>query len=85
MGTASEALRGLDNSSLQYSIQYTYAIERITYSHHNLTFFSIKMLIYIPHETWSAQVVRESKIDHTNAIYPHSTEPKVRNSAISWH
>ena len=39
-----------------------------TYSHPNLTSFSIKIQIHIPHVTWSAQEERESKIDHTNAI-----------------
>ena len=34
---------------------------------------------------WSAQAVRELKIDHTQAIYPPCAEPKARNSAVGWY
>ena len=34
---------------------------------------------------WSAQAVRDLKIDHTYAIYPPCTEPEARNSAVGWH
>ena len=44
--------------------------------------FCTQKQIHIPHVTWSAQDVRESKIDHTNAIYRHSAEPETYNSAV---
>ena len=34
---------------------------------------------------WSAQAVRDSKIDHFNAIYPPCLQPQPRNSAVGWH
>ena len=34
---------------------------------------------------WSAQAVRDSKIDTLNAIYPPCVEPEARNSAVGWH
>ena len=40
--------------------------------------------IHISHVTWSAQEVRESKIDHTNTIFLHGTKPKAHNSSIGW-
>ena len=38
------------------------------------TAFSTQIQIRIPHATWSAQDVHESKTGHTNAIYPHCAE-----------
>ena len=34
---------------------------------------------------WSAQAMRELKIDHLNAIYPPRVEPEAHNSAVGWH
>ena len=34
---------------------------------------------------WSAQAVRDSKIDSFNAICPPCVEPEARNSAVGWH
>ena len=36
-----------------------------TYSHPNLNFLPYTIQILIPHVMWSAQAVRDSKIDHT--------------------
>ena len=36
-----------------------------TYSHPNLNYLQYTIQIYIPHVMWSAQAVRDSKIDHT--------------------
>ena len=35
---------------------------------------------------WSAQAVRDSKIDHTNRhlTYPPCAEPEARNTAVGW-
>ena len=56
-----------------------------TDSHPNVTSFSTQIRIHIPHVTWSGQEVRESRIDHTNANYPHNAEPEERNSEVDWH
>ena len=34
---------------------------------------------------WSAQAVRELKIDTLNAIFTPCAEPESRNSAVGWH
>ena len=36
-----------------------------TYSHPNLNFLQYTIQILVPHAMWSAQAVRDSKIDHT--------------------
>ena len=36
-----------------------------TYSHPNLNFLQYTIQILVPHVMWSAQAVRDSKIDHT--------------------
>ena len=58
-----------------------------TYSHPNLTFFSTQIQIaYIsPHIIWSAQEVHVLKIDHANAIYLPSAEPKAWDNDVVWH
>ena len=45
-------------TQLQYTNSYTY-------SHPNLNFLQYTIQILIPHLMWSAQVVCDSKIDHT--------------------
>ena len=47
----------------------------------NLTSFITQIQIHIPHKTWPAQEVHESKIDHTNVIYQHNAEPEAHKSA----
>ena len=44
--------------------------------------FSTQIQMHITHVTWSAQELRESKIDHTNAIYPPSAESESRE--LQW-
>ena len=56
-----------------------------THSHPNPSSFNTQIQIHIPHVTLSPKVVRELKIDHTNAIYPPCMEPEARNSAVGWH
>ena len=34
---------------------------------------------------WSAQAVRDSKIDALNAIYTPCVEPEASNSSAGWH
>ena len=68
--------------SLSFHIQHTYTTKTITHSHNNLTSFSAQLQINIPPITWSVQEVRESKIGHINAIYPHNAEPEERNTAM---
>ena len=34
---------------------------------------------------WSAQAVRDLKIDHTQRHLPACVEPEARNSAVGWH
>ena len=63
-----------DTTQLHYTNSYTY-------SYSNLNFLQI----LIPHVMWSAQAVRNSKIDQTQAIYLPCAEPKARNSAVGWH
>ena len=56
-----------------------------TYSHLNPNFLQYTIQILVPHVMWSAHVVRDSKIDQFNAIYPLCAEPEARNSAVGWH
>ena len=56
-----------------------------TYSHLNLNFLQYTIQILVLHVMWSAQVVRELKIDQLNAIYLPCAEPEARNSAVGWH
>ena len=55
-----------------------------TYSHPNLNFIQYTIQILIPHVMWSAPVVRDLKIDHTQCIYLPCMEPEARNSAVGW-
>ena len=66
----------------QHNLHYT---NSYTYSHPNLNFLQYTIQILVPHVMWSAQAVREFKIDHTNGIYPPCAEPEARNSAVGWH
>ena len=50
----------ISHSTIQLHYTNTY-----TYSHPNLNFLQYPIQILAPHVMWSAQVVRESKIDHT--------------------
>ena len=50
------------SSSLTTQSHYT---NSYTYSHPNLNFLQYTIQILFPHVTWSAQAVRNSKIDHT--------------------
>ena len=45
-------------TQLHYTTSYTY-------SHPNLNFLQYTIQILVPHVMWSAQAVRDSKIDHT--------------------
>ena len=54
----------------------------INYSNPNLTSFSTQMQVHIPHVTWYAQQVRESKIDHTNAAF--SVARNRKNVIVQW-
>ena len=55
------------------------------YSHPNLNFLQYTVQILIPHVMWSAQAVRDSKMDHTQRHLSALSEPKARNSAVGWH
>ena len=50
------------SSSHTTQLQYT---NSYTYSDPNLNFLQCTIQILVPHVMWSAQVVRDSKIDHT--------------------
>ena len=56
-----------------------------TYSHPNLNFLEYTIQILVPHVMWSAQAVRDSKIDHTQRHLFPCVEPEARNSAVGWH
>ena len=75
---------GFTYSSLHHHPMYnTLPLQKqYTYNNPNLTSFNTQIQIHI---IWSDQEVRESKIDHTNAIYLQSAEPEAHNSALSWH
>ena len=60
------------------------SLHKHTYSHPNLNFLQYTVQILVPQVMWSAQAVRESKIDHTKALYPPSADPEARNSAMGW-
>ena len=49
------------SSSHTTQLQYT---NSYTYSHPNLIFLQYTIQILVPHVMWSAQAVRDSKIDH---------------------
>ena len=65
-------------TQLQYTNSYTY-------SHPNLNFLQYTIQILVPQLMWSAQAVRDLKIDPLNAIYPPCAEPEAHNSAVGWH
>ena len=52
----------LSSSSHTTQLNYT---NSYTYSHPNLNFLQHTIQILVPHVMWSAQAVRELKIDHT--------------------
>ena len=52
----------LSSSSHTPQLHYT---NSYTYSHLNLDFLQYTIQILIPHVMWSAQAVRDLKIDHT--------------------
>ena len=43
----------------------TITLHTHTYSHPNLNFLQYTIQILVPHVMWSAQALRDSKIDHT--------------------
>ena len=51
-------------SSSFHTTQFHYT-NSYTYSHPNLNFLQYTIQILVPHVMWSAQAVRDSKIDHT--------------------
>ena len=51
-------------SSSSHTTQLLYT-NSYTYSYPKLNFLQYTIQILIPHEVWSAQVMRDSKIDHT--------------------
>ena len=71
------SLTPFPSSSSTYN---TFTLHNYTFTHPKITSFCKQ----IPHVTWSAREERESKIDHTNAIYPHIAEPEAGNSAVGW-
>ena len=48
----------------RHSTQHNYITQTVTHSHPNLNFLQYTMQILVPHLKWSAQAVRDSKIDH---------------------
>ena len=52
----------LSSSSHTTQLRYT---NSYTYNHHNLNFLQYTIQILVPHVMWSAQAVRDYKIDHT--------------------
>ena len=54
----------LSSSSSSHTTQLHYT-NSYTYTHPNLNFLQYTIQILVPHAMWSAQAVRESKIDHT--------------------
>ena len=56
-----------------------------TYSHPNLNFLQYTIQILIPHVMWSAQAVRDAKIDHSQDSIRLVRNPKALNSAVGWH
>ena len=58
----------LSSSSHTTQLHYT---NSYTYSHPNLNFLPYTIQILIPHVMWSAQAVRDSKIDHTQCHLIH--------------
>ena len=70
----------IPHSTTQLHYTNTYTV-----SHPNLNFLQYAIQILIPHVTWSAQVVHESKIDHTKRFYLPCAVPKVCNSEVGWH
>ena len=71
-------------SSSSHTTQLHYT-NSYTYSHPNLKFLQYTVQILVPHVMWSAQAVRELKIDHSQAIYPSCAEPEAHNCAVGWH
>ena len=71
----------LSSSSHTRQLHYT---NSYTYSHPNLNFLQYTIQILVPHVMWSAQAVRDLKIDHTYAIYPPCAETEAHNSAVGW-
>ena len=45
--------------------QHSYDTQTGSHSHPNLKFLQYTIQILVPHVMWSAQAVRDSKIDHT--------------------
>ena len=71
-------------SSSSHTTQFHYT-NSYTYSHPNLNFLQYTIQIFIPHVMWSAQAVRELKIDRTQCHLSACAEPETRNSAVGWH
>ena len=72
------------SSSSSHTAQLHYT-NTYTYSHPNLTFSNTLQQILVLHVIWSAQAVRDWKIDHTQRHLSPCVEPKARNSAMGWH
>ena len=63
---------------------HNYTTQTVAQSHPNLNFlqYTIKMLVL--HVMWSAQAVRELKIDHTQRHLSALRGTRTRNSAVGW-
>ena len=55
------------SSSSSHTTQLHYT-NSYTHSHPNLNFLQYTIQILLPHVMWSAQAVRDSKIDHTKRL-----------------
>ena len=69
----------IPHSTTQLHYTNTHTVTLISTSSSTLYRYSLA------HVMWSVQTVRESKIDHINAIYLPSAEPEAHNSAVGWH
>ena len=63
-------------SSSPHTTQTLHYTNSYTYSHPNLNFLQYTMQILVPHVMWSAQAVRDSKIDHSPPFIRLAWNPK---------
>ena len=70
------------SSSHTTQLHYT---NSYTYSQPNLNFLQYTIQILVPHVIWSAQAVRELKIDHAQRHLSALRGTRSTNSAVGWH
>ena len=72
----------LSSPSLATQLHYP---NNYTYSHPNLNFLQYTIQILVPQLMWSAQPVRDSKIDHIQRHLSALRGPEACNGSVVWH